>query len=138
MNTTIADNDVASGGSGGGLDVAGTATLDNTIVALNTNGTGSGAPADDIVGTVASTAPFNLIGTGGAGGLTNGTNGNQVGVANPGLGTLANDGGPTQTIALLTGSPAINAGSNALAVDPSTGKPLTTDQRRGLPPHRRH
>ncbi len=30
---------------------------------------------------------------------------------------------------LLPGSPAINKGSNALAVDPSTGQPLTTDQR---------
>ena len=29
----------------------------------------------------------------------------------------------------MTGSPAIDKGSNALAVDPSTGKPLTTDQR---------
>ena len=42
INSTIAYDDVASGGTGGGLDVvAGTATLDNTIVALNTNGTGS-------------------------------------------------------------------------------------------------
>ena len=32
---------------------------------------------------------YNLIGTGGSGGLTNGTNGNQVGVADPGLGPLA-------------------------------------------------
>ncbi len=29
----------------------------------------------------------------------------------------------------MTGSPAIDAGSNALAVDPTTGLPLTTDQR---------
>ena len=65
-------------------------------------------------------AAYNLIGTGGSGGLTNGVNGNQVGVANPGLGTLADNGGPTQTIALLPGSPAIDKGSNALAVDPST------------------
>ena len=71
----------------------------------------------------------NLIGTGGGNsGLTNGSNGNQVGVADPGLGTLANNGGPTETIALLAGSPAIDAGSNALAVDPH-GSPLTTDQR---------
>ena len=92
-------------------------------------GTGSTATASDIAGTVATTSAYNLIGTGGSGGLTNGTNGNQVGVANPGLGTLANNGGPTQTIALLPGSPAIDKGSNALAVDPTTGKPLTTDQR---------
>jgi hypothetical protein len=85
---------------------------------------------DDIGGrTVSSASAYNLIGTGGSGGLVNGVNGNQVGVANPGLGTLADNGGPTQTIALLDGSPAIDTGSNALAVDPSTGQPLTTDQR---------
>ncbi len=129
-NSTIAYNDVASGGAGGGLDViAGTATLDNTIVALNTNRTGSGATADDIAGAVSSTSAYNLIGTGGSGGLTNGNNGNLVGVANPGLGPLANNGGPTETIALLTTSPAIDAGSNALAVDPTTGEPLMYDQR---------
>ena len=38
------------------------------------------------------------------------------------------NGGPTQTIALMAGSPAINAGSTALAVD-QNGNPLTTDQR---------
>ena len=42
--------------------------------------------------------------------------------------SLADNGGPTQTIALLPGSPAIDAGSNALAVD-AQGNPLTTDQR---------
>src|SRR5205085_7736349 len=42
----------------------------------------------------------------------------------PMLGPLANNGGPTQTHALLVGSPAINAGSN-----PAN---LPTDQR-GLP-----
>ena len=78
-----------------------------------------------------SASAYNLIGTGGSGGLVNGTNGNQVGVANPGLGPLAYYGGPTQTIALLPGSPAIGAGSNALAVD-ANGNRLTTDQR-GFP-----
>ena len=127
INDTIADNTASAGG--GGLDTSGTATLSNTIIALNTNGTGSSAPADDIAGAVALASAYNLIGTGGSGGLTNGVNGNQVGVVNPGLGTLANNGGPTETIALLTTSPAIDAGSNALAVDPTTGLPLTTDQR---------
>ncbi len=63
---------------------------------------------------------FNLIGTGGSGGLTNGTNNNQVGVTNPGLATLDDRGSPTQTHALQTGSPAIDKG-NAFS--------LTTDQR---------
>ena len=42
------------------------------------------------------------------------------------LGPLANNGGPTQTHDLLTGSAALNAGDAAFAGDP------TTDQR-GLP-----
>ena len=70
----------------------------------------------------------NLIGTGGSGGLTNGTNGNLVGVANPGLGTLASNGGPTQTIALLSGSPAIGAGSSTIA-----GVTVPTTDQRGDP-----
>ena len=80
---------------------------------------------------ISSASAYNLIGTGGSGGLANGIDGNMVGVANPGArrSGLANNGGPTQTIALLAGSPAIDAGSNALAVDPTTGSPLTTDQR---------
>jgi hypothetical protein len=126
VNATIADNNVASGGIGGALDVsAGTVTLDNTIIALNSNGTGTGAPADDIAGTVSSSSAFNLIGTGGSGGLSNGDNGNQVGVTNPVLGTLADNGGPTETIAVLPGSPAIGAGSSTI---PGVAVP-TIDQR---------
>jgi hypothetical protein len=126
-NSTIADNNVPSGGLGGGLDDGSTtAILDNTIVAINTSG---GATPNDIAGTVSSTSAYNLVGIGGSGGLVNGINGNQVGVADPGLSRLADNGGSTETIALLTGSPAIDKGSNALVVDPTTGQPLTTDQR---------
>ena len=50
--------------------------------------------------------------------------GNLVGVANPGLAPLANNGGLTQTMALQTGSPAIGAGVAVSGV--------ATDQR-GLP-----
>ena len=124
-NSTIAYN--STNGTGGGLLNLGTATLDNTLVALNTSN--SLYFESNISGVVSSSSAYNLIGSNGFGGLVNGVNGNQVGVANPGLGPLAYYGGPTQTIALLPGSPAIDAGSNALAVDPSTGQPLTTDQR---------
>jgi hypothetical protein len=73
---------------------------------------------------------YNRIGTGGSGGLVNGVNGNQVDVANPGLDPngLRNNGGPTQTIAVLPGSPAIGAGSDTI---PCVTVP-TTDQR-GVP-----
>ena len=136
VNCTIADNTEPSTnfGLGGGLEVGGTATLNNTIIADNTDGSGPGAPADNVdvfrLGRVSSVSANNLIGGGkGSGsGLTNGSNGNQLGVADPGLGRLADNGGPTQTIALLAGSPAIAAGNPKLAVDPQ-GDALSTDQR---------
>ena len=62
---------------------------------------------------MSSSSAYNLIGTGGSGGLTN-TNGNQVDV-DPLLGSLASNGGPTQSIALLLGSPAIDRGSASIA-----------------------
>ncbi len=147
-NSTVADNE-ASGASGGGIDSAGTlvavnstiayntspsgsggglydetnglATLDNTIVAQNTGVDGP----DDIAGAaVSSTSMYNLVGVDETDSITNRTDGNQVGVADLALGTLANNGGPTQTIALMADSPAIDAGNNALI---PAG--LTTDQR---------
>jgi len=131
-NSTIAYNSTSTAGGGGGLsiDPATAGTLDNTIIALNKDPNG----ADDIAGAaVSSASAYNLVGVDETGSLTNGVNGNQVGVTNPGLAAgLANNGGPTQTIALLPGSPAIDAGNNALAVDPTTGQPLTTDQRGAL------
>ena len=47
----------------------------------------------------------------------------------PLLAPLASNGGDTLTHALRPDSPGINAGSNALAVDPLTMLPLKTDQR---------
>lgn len=125
-NCTVANNRADSDGTnddtGGGLSISGTPTLKNTIVSGNFVGTGS--TSSDVSGTLSSLSTFNLIGhAGSAGGLVNGINGNQVGV-NPLLGSLANNGGTTQTLALQAGSPAINAGSNALV--PGA---LTTDQR---------
>ncbi len=130
VNATIADNVVASSSGGGGLEsYSGTTALDNTIVALNTDNLEGQIYDDNIasVVTLSATSANNLIGTvgiaGGTGGLTNGVDGNRVGVANPGLGPLAGNGGPTQTMALLAGSPAIEHGSVALDAA------QTTDQR---------
>jgi hypothetical protein len=66
---------------------------------------------------------FDTTPTTGAGMTVNGTNTSNLFGMNPMLGTLQNNGGTTQTLALLAGSPAIDAGSNALASS------LTTDQR---------
>jgi hypothetical protein len=141
INSTItnnfADNDNNTTGTGGGIAAsAGTTTLKNTIVAGNFNEDGASDAADDISGTVDPASSFNLIGTGGAGGLTNGVNNNQVGVA-AGLGALASNGGLTQTHALLPTSLAIETGSNAnlptdtfdLDGDANTAETLPVDQR---------
>ena len=69
---------------------------------------------------------YNLIGTGGSGGLINGVNNNQVGVANPLLGTLGNYGGPTQTIPLLPGSPAIGKGGSVTALSAGVDSAATS------------
>ena len=118
INGTItnnsADSDNNGSGAGGGISAAaGTTTLKNTIVAGNFNEDGGSDAADDISGTVDAASSFNLIGTGGAGGLTNGVNNNQVGVANAGLGALADNGGLVNTHALSGTSAAVETGSNA-------------------------
>ncbi len=119
-NVTIAGNSAQSGG--GGIANGGTATLNNSLLASNSGGDIDFAPV---------TGFNNLIDdAANAGGLTSGSNGNIVGV-NPLLAALGTYGGPTQTIALLPGSPALDAGNTALAVD-GEGNPLTTDQR-GMP-----
>jgi predicted outer membrane repeat protein len=112
-NSTLTGNRAVSGSSGafgGGLFDGMPAKLFNTLIAGNYQGPSPATTASDIFGNVDSTSAFNLIGSGG--GLVNGSGGNQLGVANLGLGTLADNGGPTQTIALLPGSPAIDTGSN--------------------------
>jgi hypothetical protein len=123
ISCTVAGNS-ATLHSGGGI--GGGATLYDTIVAGNT------APsAPDVSGTVTTNSAYNLIGNGtGMSGITNGTNGNQVGTAtspiNPLLAALGNYGGPTPTMALLPGSPALAAGSIALdggAVTDQRGQP---------------
>ena len=115
-NSTIFGN-TATGGFGGGI-LKGSGTwfsLSNSIVAGNSAPTGP-----DISGPVAG-GGYNLVGKGdGSTGLTHGTNGNQVGTIaaplNPLLGALASNGGPTKTLALLAGSPAIDTGDPAFAI----------------------
>ncbi len=122
VNVTIAGGNTSVGtGSGGGLDVtgAGTATLYNTIVAENIDSSG----ADDIAGNgVTSASSNNLVG---ADESCTVPISNLLAGANPYLGTLSYNGGPTETIALLANSPAIDAGRNTLA--DTYG--VTTDQR---------
>jgi hypothetical protein len=117
-NSTLSGN--TGGGAGGIFDSQGTLTMNNTIVA-NSNGKN----IFNWLGKGTITGSHNLIGDGSGGsGLTNTITGD------PKLGPLASNGGPTQTMALLSGSPAIDAGDSSLIPnDPNTGKPYTTDQR---------
>jgi parallel beta-helix repeat protein len=110
-NATIANNRASS--AGGGIDVAAGSNvlLHNTLIAGNH---AAGKPSD-VSGSLNSSSNYNLIGDG-SGGLST-ANHNVLGSSakplNPLLAPLANYGGPTKTMALLPGSPAINAGSSA-------------------------
>ena len=104
----------------GGISTSfGTVNLKNTIVAGNTVADATSSP--DFRGSIAAGSAYNLIGNGqGMGGIANNdANHNQVGV-DAKLAPLANNGGATQTHALLFGSPALDKGSSFT---------LTTDQR---------
>ncbi|MBL7942455.1 MAG: hypothetical protein JNM00_06800, partial [Flavobacteriales bacterium] len=94
--------------NGGGLyALNGLITLQNNIIANSTNGGDCYAETATIDG-----AGHNLIESTGTGacGLTNGVNGNIIG-SDPNLGSLT---GSPAYFPLNTGSPAINAGSNAI------------------------
>ncbi len=140
-NSTIVQNQAVNAADGGiyhDLVDGSTITLINTILAQNTDdGT---APDGNLVPV---TAPviieYSLIGNNTGTALAAAPleapdgNGNFIGTSsapiNPVLGALGNNGGPTQTMALLADSPAINSGNNILAIDPATSDPPTTDQR---------
>ena len=118
-------------GTGGGIRVGpGSVTLENTIIAGNTaaNGTGdtTGAPTPgpNVDGAVTSNG-HNLLGTATEATGFTGT-GDQTG-ANPMLMALADNGGPTQTMKLSIGSPAIDAGVAAGATFDQRGMPRTVD-----------
>jgi CSLREA domain-containing protein len=120
LNSTIAGNSVAAGGVGGGFTIdnptAGVATAftaTNTIVAGNRAGT---AASD--CGTVVTVTSANNIGGDASCMFLDAASKQNT---NPLLAALGDNGGPTNTMALTAGSPAIDAGTN-------TGCPAT-DQR---------
>jgi hypothetical protein len=116
-NVTLTANRAQTSAGGGLYVYSGSAVLHNTLIARNFRGA-TGTTRDDVFGNPG--GDYNLIGDGsGMTGLTNGVNGNLVGSADmpidPLLGPLQDNGGPTKTHALLSGSPAIDAGNNAYA-----------------------
>jgi hypothetical protein len=119
-NCTLAGNSVTGmTGAGGGIDnnASDTVSLVNTIIATNTATTG---PDDD--GTFTSNG-HNLIGE------TGGSNtvwlSSDLTGASPLLAPLGDYGGPTQTMALRVGSPALRAGA---AITTITGLTITDGQ----------
>ena len=130
VNTTITGN--TASGIGGGYESSGGGTHKLTNVTIDGNTSGSGGADLDSAGghfTVANTLvahgnPVNCafttsptsLGHNLDTGTTCGFNatGDLTNRATPGLGPLADNGGATQTEALLNGSPAIDAGDNSL------------------------
>ena len=114
-NSTLSGNSAAVSGG----NISGTAILQNSIVANSPSGGNCNA--------VPTSHGYNLSSDGtcvfnGPGDLNN---------TDPLLGPLQNNGGPTQTQALLYGSPAIDGGNPNGCTD-SAGHLLKTDQR-GMP-----
>ncbi len=145
-NATLQDSTVANNGTfgtGGGVYASSKLNIQNSIVANNNALTANPdlrtpAAATDTkikssligdntdttltaTGNAAMDANGNFIGDGAAMAIS------VTDAFGTGGGALGDNGGPTQTIALMTGSIAINNGSNTLAVNPTQG-----DQR-GLP-----
>jgi hypothetical protein len=112
------NNSTISGNPAGGIFNGSTATLQNSILAKN-SGKNCG-------GTITSHG-YNLSSDGSCAFSNSGDRDN----TSPVLGTLGNYGGPTPTIPLLTGSPAIDAGNPGGCTD-GLGHLLKTDQR-GMP-----
>jgi RHS repeat-associated protein len=121
---TITGNVAASIAGGGGLASSGS-TLNGTIVVGNTDS--HNTTKQDIFG-FNDDGSNNLIGSAGSTGFSSGVDSNSVGISlsSARLAPLGNYDGHTQTIALLPGSPALEAGATFNGPD---GNPITTDQR---------
>ena len=131
MTNNAADADLNGSGKGGGIDnasaISSTVTLQNSIVARNAESVffapcSCRVPVDgDCAGTLDSNGNDIVF-------SKNCTINGTVTVADPRLGPLANNGGPTPTHALPAGSPAIDAGETPNCTG-LLGAVLPTDQR---------
>jgi hypothetical protein len=114
-NSTLSGNS-AEHGLGGNLIAGGTTILQNTILA---NSSSDGNCYGTITSNGYNLSSDNSCNFNGTGDLNN---------TDPRLGKLGNYGGPTETIPLLSGSPAIDAGNPSGCTD-GQGHLLRTDQR---------
>ncbi|MDB9525300.1 CHAT domain-containing protein, partial [Oscillatoria sp. CS-180] len=113
-NSTLSGNTAINIGGGFSLGTNSTLTLDQATVTANTASTGTGSGVANVFG--GSVIALNTILAGNTldnvAGALNQTGPNVVN-GDPLIGPLANNGGVTETHALLTGSPAIDAGTGA-------------------------
>ena len=147
-NSTLAQNSASPlqghGGIGGGILNAGTLTISNSSLSGNSGILAGGIGNDSGTATLQNSIVANSTSGGNCSGTmtSNGYNLSSDGTCNfkstgdlnntdPKLGPLQDNGGPTQTMALLPGSPAIDAG-NAGGCTNGRGHLLKTDQR-GMP-----
>ena len=110
LNSTLSGNSAVHGG--GGIKDSGTLIYANTIIAGSTSG-------GDCVSGPIGTNTNNLVQDGSCSAGLSG---------DPTLGALADNGGPTQTMALLTGSPAIDAGLDSVCA----AAPVNNKDQRGV------
>jgi hypothetical protein len=111
INSTLSGNPAMIYG-GGIYNAGGTLNYSNTIIANSVSG------GDCVNDSAIGTNTKNLVEDGGCSAFFSG---------DPKLGSLADNGGPTRTFALLAGSTAIDAGDNAVCADVNTVNNL--DQR---------
>ncbi|MHB8156449.1 MAG: choice-of-anchor Q domain-containing protein, partial [Desulfocucumaceae bacterium] len=143
--TQILTNDTVEDNQGGGIYWGGTGSLPlgNCIVAGNFLSDAGSTPNDirnegasnTLSGTYSIIGPGGVSGTAGNGGITDGVNGNRVlGDLNElKIGSIASNGGYTQTHALLAGSPALNTGNDALITTANFGDPPHDQRGVGYP-----
>lgn len=114
ISDNTADADADGSGDGGGMSTTGRHVVDlrNTIIGRNVD---MGSESPDCAGEIGSSG-HNLLEQPSGCLIAGDPTGNVAGL-DPKLGPLANNGGATLTHALLTGSPALDAGAGCNATD---------------------
>ena len=140
LGVTIASNHAFGGGAGspqgsslgGGIANAGATSLisNTTLIGNNVRDSSSSGAGPDVSGAI--TSSYSLISD--TAGATISDNGHNIFNVNPELdpGGLRSNGGPTETVALEPGSPAIDAGDNVICQAPPPEGLGGVDQR-GFP-----
>ena len=130
-STTVTANTASGQGGGGGGGTAffrfnSTQTIANSVISGNSSTIGPGCAGDDTIAHAPTSNGYNIIGS------TSGCNFTAASTdqtnTDAKLDTLKDNGGSTKTHALLTGSPAIDAGNPATPGSGGNACP-STDQR---------